>query len=194
MAAFLRACFDGEGYAGKLGVKLATYSENLSRTLQLLLLNFGILSDRSAHNNGLWYLKITQASARAFAQKIGFDSPRKRQALQRYLQEQRWTADEWWDDQIVSIEAGRTADVFDVSVRDTHCYAAQGFINHNSYWHSTLMTRHFVEAKDVIDYADHHSGTVHMPPGNFNPYKIGIELFRDIEDRWNKGRFGKDYD
>jgi stage V sporulation protein R len=63
-----------------------------------------------------------------------------------------------------------------------------------SYWHSTLMTKHFVDARDVIDYADHHSGTVHMPPGNFNPYKIGIELFRDIEDRWNKGKFGKEYD
>jgi stage V sporulation protein R len=63
-----------------------------------------------------------------------------------------------------------------------------------SYWHSTLMTKHFVDARDVIDYADHHSGTVHMPPGNFNPYKIGLELFRDIEDRWNKGRFGKSYD
>jgi len=63
-----------------------------------------------------------------------------------------------------------------------------------SYWHSTLMTKHFVEASEIIDYADHHSGTVHMPPGNFNPYKIGIELFRDIEDRWNKGKFGKEYE
>jgi stage V sporulation protein R len=27
-----------------------------------------------------------------------------------------------------------------------------------------------------------------------NPYKIGIELFREIEDRWNKGRFGKEYE
>ena len=63
-----------------------------------------------------------------------------------------------------------------------------------SYWHSTLMTKHFVDAREIIDYADHHSGTVHMPPGNFNPYKIGIELFRDIEDRWNKGKFGKEYD
>jgi stage V sporulation protein R len=63
-----------------------------------------------------------------------------------------------------------------------------------SYWHSTLMTKHFVEAHDIIDYADHHSGTVHMPPGNFNPYKIGIEIFRDIEDRWNKGKFGKEYE
>ena len=25
-------------------------------------------------------------------------------------------------------------------------------------------------------------------PGRLNPYKLGIELFRDIEDRWNKGQ------
>jgi Uncharacterized conserved protein len=27
-----------------------------------------------------------------------------------------------------------------------------------------------------------------------NPYKIGLELFRYIEDKWNRGRFGKDYE
>jgi stage V sporulation protein R len=26
-----------------------------------------------------------------------------------------------------------------------------------------------------------------MPPGGFNPYKIGVELFKDIERRWDKG-------
>ena len=31
-------------------------------------------------------------------------------------------------------------------------------------------------------------------PGQLNPYKLGIELFRDIEDRWNKGRFGNEWD
>jgi stage V sporulation protein R len=30
--------------------------------------------------------------------------------------------------------------------------------------------------------------------GRLNPYKLGVELYRDIEDRWNKGRFGKEYD
>ena len=25
-----------------------------------------------------------------------------------------------------------------------------------------------------------------------NPYKLGVELFRDIEERWNTGRFGKE--
>ena len=28
--------------------------------------------------------------------------------------------------------------------------------------------------------------------GRLNPYKLGIELFRDIEERWNKGQFGKE--
>ncbi len=27
-----------------------------------------------------------------------------------------------------------------------------------------------------------------------NPYKIGFELFMDIEDRWNKGKFGPEWD
>lgn len=63
-----------------------------------------------------------------------------------------------------------------------------------SYWHSKLMTERLLTDAEVIDYADHHSGTVSMQPGRLNPYKIGIELFRDIEDRWNRGRFGKEYD
>ncbi|MBY0311153.1 MAG: SpoVR family protein [Phycisphaerales bacterium] len=58
------------------------------------------------------------------------------------------------------------------------------------YWHSKLMTQHFVEAKEIIQYADQHSGVLHMAPGGFNPYKIGYELFRDIERRWNTGQHG----
>ena len=58
------------------------------------------------------------------------------------------------------------------------------------YWHSKLMTQHFVEAKEIIQYADQHSGVLAMAPGGFNPYKIGYELFRDIERRWNTGQHG----
>ena len=193
VASFLRAYFDCDGYAGKQGVILATSSESLGRTVQLLLLNFGILSSRRPHKDGCWHVHVTGRSAEAFEREIGFGLVRKQVALREYLSGHHWFKDQAWDDEIVAMEL-READVFDISVEETHRYAAQGFINHNSYWHSTLMTKHFVEAKEVIDYADHHSGTVHMPPGNFNPYKIGIELFRDIEDRWNKGKFGKEYE
>ncbi len=63
-----------------------------------------------------------------------------------------------------------------------------------SYWHSTIMTTRALKDSEIIDYADHHSGTLGTRPGSINPYKLGIELFRHIEDRWNKGRFGKEYD
>ena len=63
-----------------------------------------------------------------------------------------------------------------------------------SYWHSTIMTQRALKDDEIIDYADHHAGTMGTRPGALNPYKLGIELFRDIEDRWNKGRFGKEYD
>ncbi len=63
-----------------------------------------------------------------------------------------------------------------------------------SYWHSTIMTRKAMKDSEVVDYADHHSGTVSMAGGRFNPYKIGLELFRHIEDRWDKGKFGSDFE
>jgi len=63
-----------------------------------------------------------------------------------------------------------------------------------SYWHSTIMTQRALKPSEFIDYADHHSGTLATSPGRLNPYKIGIELYRDIEDRWNKGKFGKEYE
>ncbi|MFH1754294.1 MAG: SpoVR family protein [Candidatus Latescibacterota bacterium] len=62
------------------------------------------------------------------------------------------------------------------------------------YWHSKIMTAKVLNDSELIDYADHHSGTLGVRPGVINPYKLGFELFKNIEDRWNTGRFGKEYD
>jgi stage V sporulation protein R len=62
-----------------------------------------------------------------------------------------------------------------------------------TYWHSKIMTEKALKDSELIDYADHHSGTL-GGRGRINPYKLGVELYRDIEDRWNRGRFGKEYD
>lgn len=63
-----------------------------------------------------------------------------------------------------------------------------------TYWHSKMMTRHFLEDKEIVHYADQHSGVVHMPPGGFNPYKIGVELFKEIEQRWDRGQHGAEWE
>ena len=63
-----------------------------------------------------------------------------------------------------------------------------------SYWHSTIMTTQGLSASEVVCYCDHHSGTMASSPTRLNPYKLGIELFRDVEDRWNRGAFGKEFE
>ncbi len=63
-----------------------------------------------------------------------------------------------------------------------------------SYWHSTLCTTGEVMGDaEIVDYAEKHAGVTATSGGRFNPYKLGIELFRDIEERWDMGRFGPDY-
>ncbi len=86
-------------------------------------------------------------------------------------------------------------DVLSIIRDEAYYFAPQGMtkiMNEGwaSYWHAHLMTRHFADATEIVDYADKHAGVVHTPPGGFNPYKIGLELFRDIEKRWDTGQHG----
>jgi stage V sporulation protein R len=62
-----------------------------------------------------------------------------------------------------------------------------------TYWHSKIMTERVAKASEIIDYADACAGVLATSPGRLNPYKLGVELFRHIEERWNKGRFGKEW-
>ncbi|MBT3181700.1 MAG: SpoVR family protein [Deltaproteobacteria bacterium] len=90
-------------------------------------------------------------------------------------------------------------DILSIIREEAYYFAPQGqtkIMNEGwaSYWHSKIMTQKVLTDAEIIDYADHHSGTVAMGPTRINPYKIGLELMRDIEERWNTGRFGKEYD
>jgi stage V sporulation protein R len=91
------------------------------------------------------------------------------------------------------------SDVLSIIRDEAYYFAPQGqtkIMNEGwaSYWHSTIMTHNTLDPNEVICYCDHHSGTLAGSANRLNPYKLGIELFRDIEDRWNRGRFGKEYD
>jgi stage V sporulation protein R len=63
-----------------------------------------------------------------------------------------------------------------------------------SFWHSTIMTQKALEPDELLDYAEHHSGTVAAHNGRLNPYRLGLLLLKDIEDRWNRGAFGPEYE
>lgn len=90
-------------------------------------------------------------------------------------------------------------DILDIVRSEAYYFAPQAMskiMNEGwaTFWHSRMMTGNILKDDEVIDYADHHSGTLFSSPGRLNPYKLGVELWRDIEDRWNKGKFGREYE
>jgi stage V sporulation protein R len=63
-----------------------------------------------------------------------------------------------------------------------------------SYWHSKLMTEGVCNASEIVDYADNNAAVMATSPGQLNPYKLGVELYRSIEERWDRGQFGRDWE
>ena len=63
------------------------------------------------------------------------------------------------------------------------------------YWHRRLMSHpEIVDLRDASAFADHNAGTLAMGGGRLNPYKVGYEIFMDIEERWNTGRHGQKWE
>lgn len=217
---FLRAYFDCDGYGGnvKTGkwgsrcIVLSTSSRALLQVTQRLLLNFGILSAQYYNGKGNYRLHIEGASTKIFLEKIGFGLPRKQTALQACVDSHRWFFSMKWEDEVAAVQSGE-AEVYDLTVEETHCYSAHGFVNHNcaTYFESLIMTGSditnpykdriypngeppspMLDPGELIDYADEMSRVVRGY--GFNPYRVGVRILRDIEERWNKGCFGKEWE
>ena len=63
-----------------------------------------------------------------------------------------------------------------------------------TYWHSKILTERAASGAEIIDYADRCAGVLATSPTQLNPYKLGVELYRHIEERWNRGQFGKEWE
>ncbi|HLL70387.1 MAG TPA: SpoVR family protein [Pyrinomonadaceae bacterium] len=196
VSAFLRGYFDADAYAGREGVRLSSSSAELIRTVQIILLNYGILSTQRPHPDGCTQLEIAGASAALFLHEIGFSLTRKQRALRNYVEGHRWFKKEDLSDIVVSIEYG-CADVYDITVATKHAYVANGFVNHNSFWHSRIMRELELTDTESIEFAELHAGVVSPHKGQLNPYYLGYKILEDIERRWDnptaeeRERFGR---
>ncbi|MGH9769772.1 MAG: SpoVR family protein [Blastocatellia bacterium] len=184
MSAFLRGYFDADAYAGPEGIRLSSASKELISAVQTVLLNYGILSRQRKHPHDITQLEIAGASAVRFFDEIGFSLKRKQEALREYVESHRWFKQEDPTDEIVSIEHG-CADVYDITVDEKHAYVANGFVNHNSFWHSRIMREMNLPDEDHIEFAELHAGVVSPHRNQLNPYYLGYKIFEDIEKRWD---------
>jgi len=91
------------------------------------------------------------------------------------------------------------ADVMSVIRREAYYFAPQGqtkIMNEGwaTYWHSKILTEKVADGSEIIEYADRCASVLATQPGQLNPYKLGVELYRHIEERWNKGQFGREWE
>ncbi len=67
-----------------------------------------------------------------------------------------------------------------------------------AYWHMRIMDRLFHEGflnpEEHGYYNLYNARVLATHPRVINLYLVGLKIFEDIEDRWNKGRFGKQWE
>ncbi|MEM5786317.1 MAG: SpoVR family protein [Syntrophobacteraceae bacterium] len=67
-----------------------------------------------------------------------------------------------------------------------------------TYWHEKIMNRLFAEkflTPEEHGYYNLYNARVKSNnPRSLNPYLLGWAIFKNIEQRWNTGRFGPEYD
>jgi stage V sporulation protein R len=67
-----------------------------------------------------------------------------------------------------------------------------------TFWHMRIMDRLFkggVLNQDEHGYYNLYNARVLATnPRVINPYLVGLKIFEDVEDRWNKGRFGREWE
>ena len=90
-------------------------------------------------------------------------------------------------------------DILEVVRDEAYYFSPQGqtkIMNEGwaSYWHSKILTQKALKTSEIIDYAENNAGVLATSQGQLNPYKLGVELYRNIEERWDRGQFGKEWD
>ena len=205
MSAFLRSYFDCDGHAGKSGVVLSTSSERMGKQVQIILLNYGILCSRNRakasdkKKTHIWQIRICGIQAKKFMEQIGFGLRRKQDSLSNYVNDRKWFVKENWNDSVVLVSESKGT-VYDITVDETHRYAAHGFVNHNSWIDYNIIAKEGLaslglehDSSGIIHYAHHKMGVL-GGKYSMNPYKLGFSLLCDIEERWNKGMFGREWE
>jgi len=67
-----------------------------------------------------------------------------------------------------------------------------------AFWHIRIMERLFreglLEEEEHGFYNLYNSRVLATSPRMLNPYLVGLRIFEDIEDRWNKGKYGREWE
>lgn len=60
-----------------------------------------------------------------------------------------------------------------------------------TYWHTRLLLP-LLSPQEALEFAELQAGL--LASQGLNPYRLGYLLLKEVEDRWDKGRFGPEYE
>ncbi|MBI2122271.1 MAG: SpoVR family protein [Candidatus Sungbacteria bacterium] len=63
-----------------------------------------------------------------------------------------------------------------------------------SFWHKRILESLELPQNLHMEFIVRHTQVLCPTPGGLNPYHVGMKIWEDIEERWDKGRFGPEYD
>lgn len=139
---FLRGLFEADGTNTECGLSFTTKNEKFAKEVQIILLGFGIVSKifktynkkyNKNYNKNYYRIDLGRDASDIYSLEIGFISKRKSEKLNHTTSKKHGNAMKkmQFKDEIASVEQ-RVATVYDIEVKNTHCYNANGIINHNS--------------------------------------------------------------
>jgi superfamily II DNA or RNA helicase len=174
---FLRGYFEDDGFVPTIEVSSAS-AEPL-RQVQVLLLRFGIVSQRvgvRGHTHTYWRLTIFGDDARRFRDVIGFGSTRKVTTLDEDLRG-KTEFHGYYYDPVVSITHGE-AEVFDIEVdHPDHSFVGNGFVNHNTLSSIAACCYLFDREPDTTVVVLTKKSVVNQWADEIRRFTMGVEAF-----------------
>lgn len=189
---FLSGLFDADGCAHSNGITYTTKSEDMSKMVQSILANFGIISSRKRRKDHTYAINIFGFGCKIFKDNINFFLKRKAKKLEEFICNKKYFKNIRKYDEVVEVKDLGQIEVYDISVKNTRRYSAQGFIHHNCWTHAELMLlaneAGIISDPEYIDFLRVHERVVQPggDPMNINPYFLGYTIFLDIQKRWDR--------
>jgi stage V sporulation protein R len=201
VSSFLQGYFDADGSCHS-HVTCSSMSQELLKQVQIILNKMGIISyissykDKRYEDKIIYKLSMFGDNILKFQENIGFGIDRKNERLKTITSKSRWYLKPKHINRVVDIIEDY-GDTYDITVETSHKYYVPGFINHNCI-HTKIMNRLYelkaINNEEYSQYLHSNSLVKAQNPFGVNPYYVGSGILENIEERWNKGQYGEEWE
>ena len=131
---YIQALFDTYGEVKNDCIWYTTCSEKMSKQLQIVLLNFGIISERKEINLNKYIIKIDKNNLSYYYKEISFSNTDKQNKLKYILKNSKCNEKfcKYYLSKIKVIQNSKSH-TYDLHVPDSNSFIGNGFVNHNTF-------------------------------------------------------------